>query len=196
MARLGPSERKLRPMHELVPDEQAREVLKVSEARVAGARIRELEALIWHHENATEAEINVGIARAIEHFNSLVPGDGAEAMLAAQMVATHFAALECLRRAAIPNQYATARNEELKQASKLMALYTRQLDTLNKHRGKGQQKVTVEHVHVAEGGQAIVGQVNASAGAKDAVTVPQLAHKTGGTVAIDSPKNKTARRPR
>ena len=30
---------------------------------------------------------------------------------------------------------------------------------LNRHRGKGQQKVTVEHVHVHEGGQAIVGNV-------------------------------------
>jgi hypothetical protein len=30
------------------------------------------------------------------------------------------------------------------------------LDALNRHRGKGQQKVTVEHVHVHEGGQAIV----------------------------------------
>ena len=33
--------------------------------------------------------------------------------------------------------------------------------TLNRHRGKGQQKVTVEHVHVHEGGQAIVGEVHA-----------------------------------
>src|ERR1700730_10346044 len=30
---------------------------------------------------------------------------------------------------------------------------------LNRHRGKGQQKVTVEHVHVHSGGQAIVGPV-------------------------------------
>jgi hypothetical protein len=30
---------------------------------------------------------------------------------------------------------------------------------LNHHRGKGQQKVTVEHVHVHSGGQAIVGPV-------------------------------------
>jgi len=33
------------------------------------------------------------------------------------------------------------------------------LEALNKHRGKGQQKVTVEHVHVHQGGQAIVGHV-------------------------------------
>jgi hypothetical protein len=33
-----------------------------------------------------------------------------------------------------------------------------------KHRGKGQQKVIVEHVHVYPGGQAIVGQVTPGGG--------------------------------
>jgi len=37
-----------------------------------------------------------------------------------------------------------------------------QFATLNRHRGKGQQKVTVEHVHVHQGGQAIVGHVQHS----------------------------------
>jgi hypothetical protein len=36
------------------------------------------------------------------------------------------------------------------------------LDALNRHRGKGQQKVTVEHVHVHAGGQAVVGTVENS----------------------------------
>ncbi|MBO0332611.1 hypothetical protein J0X12_03235 [Sneathiella sp. CAU 1612] len=36
---------------------------------------------------------------------------------------------------------------------------TQQMEALNKHRGKGQQKMTVEHVHVNEGGQAIIGTV-------------------------------------
>jgi hypothetical protein len=38
------------------------------------------------------------------------------------------------------------------------------LDTLNRHRGKGQQKVTVEHVHVHAGGQALVGNVETGGG--------------------------------
>jgi len=33
---------------------------------------------------------------------------------------------------------------------------------LDKHRGKGQQKITVERVNVAPGGQAIVGHVQAA----------------------------------
>jgi hypothetical protein len=37
---------------------------------------------------------------------------------------------------------------------------------LNRHRGKGHQKVTVEHVHVHEGGQAIVGNVSTRSGGR------------------------------
>ena len=38
------------------------------------------------------------------------------------------------------------------------------LEALNRHRGKGHQKVTVEHVHVHQGGQAIVGSVETGGG--------------------------------
>jgi Beta-lactamase len=49
--------------------------------------------------------------------------------------------------------------ENLNQANKLSRTFTELLDALNSHRGKGQQKVTVEHVHVHSGGQAVVGMV-------------------------------------
>ena len=42
---------------------------------------------------------------------------------------------------------------------KLSHTYATLLEALNRHRGKGQQKVTVEHVHVHAGGQAVVGTV-------------------------------------
>jgi hypothetical protein len=42
---------------------------------------------------------------------------------------------------------------------KLLRTYTMQVEALQRYRGKGQQKVTVEHVHVHSGGQAIVGAV-------------------------------------
>jgi GTPase len=42
-----------------------------------------------------------------------------------------------------------------------MRLFTEQLEAMSKLKGKvGQQKVTVEHVHVHDGGQAIVGAVS------------------------------------
>jgi len=37
------------------------------------------------------------------------------------------------------------------------------MSALKEYRSKGEQKMTVQHVRVAEGGQAIVGNVNALA---------------------------------
>src|SRR5262249_1249023 len=55
------------------------------------------------------------------------------------------------------------------------------LDALNRHRGKGQQKVTVEHVHVHAGGQAVVGTVETPGGgdrgkSEDQPHAKQIAH--------------------
>jgi hypothetical protein len=88
------------------------------------------------------------------------PRDELEGMLAAQLLAAHNAAMECYRRAMIGEQTFEGRRENLSQANKLSRTYAVLLDALNRHRGKGQQKVTVEHVHVHQGGQAIVGPVN------------------------------------
>ena len=74
-----------------------------------------------------------------------------------------------------------------------MALYARQLETLNKHRGKGQQKVTVEHVHVAEGGQAIVGNVEAGGKNNAQGKSPQLEHKPDDSTPMELPQEKKVR---
>ena len=67
--------------------------------------------------------------------------------------------MECYRRAMIGEQTFEVRRENLAQANKLSRTYATLLEALNRHRGKGQQKVTVEHVHVHSGGQAVVGMV-------------------------------------
>ena len=85
------------------------------------------------------------------------PNGEIEGMLGAQLVACHNAVMECYRRAM--NSQLPARDYYLNQANKLSRTYAILLDNLNKHRGKGQQKVTVEHVHVHQGAQAIVGHV-------------------------------------
>jgi hypothetical protein len=87
------------------------------------------------------------------------PKDELEGMIAAQLIAGHNAAMECYRRAMLPDQTLEGRGLNLSQANKLSRTYATLLEALNRHRGKGQQKVTVEHVHVHSGGQAIVGNV-------------------------------------
>jgi hypothetical protein len=92
------------------------------------------------------------------------PKDELEGMIAAQLLAAHNATMECYRRAMLPEQTFEGRSENLNQANKLSRTYAVLLDALNRHRGKGQQKVTVEHVHVHSGGQAVVGLVGAPGG--------------------------------
>ena len=69
----------------------------------------------------------------------------------------------------LPARYGSAslegRRDNLSQANKLSRIYAVLLDALNRHRGKGgQQKVTVEHVYVHAGGQAVVGVVECPGG--------------------------------
>ena len=73
------------------------------------------------------------------------------------------------------------RRDNLIQANKLSRTYALLLDVLNRHRGKGQQKVTVEHVHVHSGGQAVVGVVETPGGgdrpkSEDQPHAKQIAH--------------------
>jgi hypothetical protein len=86
--------------------------------------------------------------------------DELEGMLGAQMVATHNAAMECFRRSMIKEQSFEGRRQNLEFANKLVRSYATLMETLDKHRGKGQQVVRVEHVTVNAGGQAIVGTVS------------------------------------
>src|SRR6266550_4363987 len=92
------------------------------------------------------------------------PNDELEGMLAAQLRASHNAAMKYYRRAMISEQTFEGRKENLNQANKLSRTHATLLEALNRHRGKGQQKVTVEHVHVHNGGQAIVGNVTHTPG--------------------------------
>jgi hypothetical protein len=91
------------------------------------------------------------------------PKDALEEMVAAQMLAVHDAAMECFRLAQ-REEYPYAQRQHLDQAGKLSRTFAILLDALNRHRGKGQQKILVEHVHVHSGGRAVVGIVETSGG--------------------------------
>ena len=86
------------------------------------------------------------------------PRDTFERMLAVQMAATHVAVVRSARW--------LANTESVEQVkahysgyTKLSRAYVAQMEALRKHRNGGKQTVTVQHVNVAEGGQAIVGNV-------------------------------------
>src|ERR1700745_2394988 len=103
------------------------------------------------------------INNALAAVTGIGARDETEGMLATQMVATHFAAISALRRLkSTETLHQQDSNGSL--AVKLLRTFTLQIEALQRYRGKGQQKVTVEHVHVNAGGQAIVGGVQGPVG--------------------------------
>jgi hypothetical protein len=116
-----------------------------------------VEALWLQHSGPETQEKQIGAALAA--LVGIGPKDELEGMMAAQLVAAHNAGMECYRRAMIDGQTFEGRRENLTQANKLSRTYATLLEALNRHRGKGQRKMTVEHVRVYPGGQAVVGVV-------------------------------------
>jgi hypothetical protein len=132
-------------------------------------------------KNSSAEEIRRQRHAAVDALIGIAPRDELEGMIAAQLVACHNASMECYRRAMIGEQTFEGRRENLRQANKLSRTYAGLLDALNRHRGKGQQKVTVEHVHVHSGGQAVVGMVETTGGgarakSEDQPHAKQIAH--------------------
>jgi len=90
--------------------------------------------------------------------NGIEPRDEVEAMLAAQMAATHKATmiLAChLNHVENIPQLDSAE----RAFNKLARTFTAQVEALKRYRSSGEQTMRVEHVTVNEGGQAIVGNV-------------------------------------
>ena len=118
---------------------------------------------IWP-KNTDAGEIRHQQYATISALIGIKPGDEFEGMIAAQLVACHNASMECYRRAAFWDQTFEGKQENLNQANRLSRTYSTLLEALNRHRGKGQQKVVVEHVNVHAGGQAVVGNVEGRGG--------------------------------
>ena len=141
-------------------------------ARLQLELLNQVSGTLWLPDQLSEDEKRERMRSAIAMLEGIKPQGEIEGLLATQMVATHSASMECLRRAMVPGQSFEGRDMNLKHAAKLLALYTRQVEVLDKHRGKGQQKMTIEHINVEPGGQAIVGNVEAGAGSRREGTAP------------------------
>ena len=88
----------------------------------------------------------------------IAPRDGIERMLAVQMATTHVAMIRQGGRMANAEHLSQFEAHE-RAYNKLARTYAAQVEALRKPRNGGQQTVTVQHVNVSDGGQAIVGNV-------------------------------------
>jgi hypothetical protein len=125
--------------------------------------IHQIDCLSRVKDEGEESELlrSKSMLAAVTEVN---PSDTTELMLATQMVAVHELAIEMPKRALIRDQSVESVDRNVNRITKLMRKYTTQMEALNRYRTKGQQKITVQHVKVENGGQAIVGDVNQGGG--------------------------------
>lgn len=95
-------------------------------------------------------------------IKGIKPRDQLEAMLAAQMAVIHVASMTFAQRLAHVENIVQQDSAE-RALNKLTRTFATQLEALKRYRTGGEQKVTVQHVSVSEGGQAIVGNVTQAA---------------------------------
>ncbi|UDL95817.1 hypothetical protein LGH83_06335 [Lichenihabitans sp. PAMC28606] len=93
------------------------------------------------------------------------PQDELEGALATQIAASHALSLKMLRKASSAIQI-DFRDSYINAATKLSRTMVAQVEALAKLRRGGEQSVFVKHVHVHDGGQAIVGNVTGGAGGR------------------------------
>ena len=96
---------------------------------------------------------------AITMLLGIDPKDELEGMLVVQMVAVHLISMNMSGRCMLDGQTVDGVNANVNRMTKLMRTFTNQVEALQKYRGKGKQTITVQHVQVNEGGQAVVGNV-------------------------------------
>lgn len=135
-------------------------------------------AVLGGEPNENEINYVLAMVRGIE------PRDPLESMLALQMAAIHNATMTFVRRLAtvenIPQQDSAER-----ALNKLARTFTTQIEALKRYRSNGEQKVTVQHVTVNDGGQAVIGDVKAGEGNKKCEELPhakQISHAQNETL--------------
>jgi hypothetical protein len=145
------------------PDGQAREWWQrlrnvfgtASSAFVQASLYQLIAAARLPGSGISEIAVNASLA----FIEGAKPKGEVECALVVQMACTHTAAMSVLGTFA--GVYGHGRDVPLKAsaAARLMRAYATQVETLRRLRNGGSQVVRVEHVHVNEGGQALIGNV-------------------------------------
>lgn len=117
----------------------------------------QLAGTLWMPPGISDEERARRISAAVAALRGLAPRDELEGMRAAQMVATHCAAMECLARAVQRGRDARGIGWWLRQAGRLLALFAEQVETFDRTRAGGQPGSPVGTVPPGPGGGPTAG---------------------------------------
>jgi hypothetical protein len=124
--------------------------------------LRELVGCLSIANRDEEGQVELARA-AMAALKAFRPTDEIEGMLAAQAVALHLGALECLRRSMLPSQPSDMASRLRRDGANLARTMVEMLEAIDRKRGKRPQVVRVERVVVQDGGQAVIGNVSSGA---------------------------------
>jgi hypothetical protein len=143
----------------LPPREESRTKLE-SLLRITGTSNIDISKLIIGHTLGAleDSDIASKYNVLLQGLYEMNPVDVIEGMLCSQILALYSQGMDNLRRATKTTSL-EHRESYTRWAMKLLRLQQETVEKLEKYRRKGQQTVQVEHVHVHQGAQAIVGTV-------------------------------------
>ena len=105
--------------------------------------------------------------RLLAILHDIEPRDPIEGMVATQIIAVNHAAMIMTRRIVTSDDSFLQTELAVNLACKLQRTLVALVEAQHRYRSGGQQRVVVEHVHVNEGGQAIVGTIQRKGGGGD-----------------------------
>ncbi len=115
-------------------------------------------AMVIKTSNDDFSDNNLNFAHSF--LREIKPQNPLEAMLAIQMLGTHTLSCKMLANANLSNQTFEGVSENINRATKLTRTFISQMEALKKHRSKGDQKITVEHINVNDGGKISINEAN------------------------------------
>jgi hypothetical protein len=147
------------------------EAQKLTEPLVGGEILRDnqmLDTLVVPGVIALDASANrlelltaVGTdvaAMALDASDTIVANNSLEKMLAHQLAVCHDTAMKNVTRANLQQDPANA-VRMMNLSIRAMETFQKGLLTLKRLRGTGEQHITIQHVNVSDGGQAVIGNV-------------------------------------
>jgi hypothetical protein len=124
-------------------------------------------------EDPKAIQSQLSASAALTH--EMAPRDAVEMLLCNQMAAVHHLTMR-IARLGLKTESMDSLERLTGVVSRLSRAYTVQVETLAAYRGKGKQEVNVKHVHVNEGGQAIIGNVTPGGGKNHTFNTSDLPH--------------------
>ena len=127
-------------------------VLKIDDPALAGHLLSQLTNCFPPEDLERAVQLALAVLAAIKPQNAL------EAILSIQMVSVHNAGMTLLTRSLT----ASSSDESTilaRRANDLLKTFTLQMQTLHRTRHGGQHRMRIEHVHINEGGQAVIGSI-------------------------------------